>query len=243
MRLPVLRGVIDRRILVNYRVDPEVLALQLPVPFRPKAYRGTALVGICLIRLKQIRPAFVPAWLGISSENAAHRVAVEWDDAGVSRDGVFVLRRDTNSWLNTLAGGRIFPGVHHHAAFEVREKFDRFEVSMRSDDGKTHMSVRCELTSAWPTNSVFASLKEASAFYQSGVLGYSDTPSQSRFQGLELRCEDWRAEALHVDDLHSSYFEDKSLFPKGSIEFDNALLMRNIVHEWHEHADMCCAAA
>lgn len=62
MRLPVVRGVIDRRILVNYRVDPSVIAPLLPPPFRPKLVRGMALVGICLIRLKQLRPAFLPAW-------------------------------------------------------------------------------------------------------------------------------------------------------------------------------------
>jgi len=76
MRLSVIRGVIARRILVNYHVDPAVLAAQLPAPFRPKIVRGMGMVGICLIRLAQVRPAFLPAWLGIGSENAAHLVAV-----------------------------------------------------------------------------------------------------------------------------------------------------------------------
>src|SRR5205823_3139369 len=89
MRIPALRGVIDRRILVNYRVNPDVLQAVLPPPFHPKLVRGVAVAGICLIRLRGIRPAFVPSWLGISSENAAHRMAVEWQDAnGQLREGV-----------------------------------------------------------------------------------------------------------------------------------------------------------
>ncbi len=115
MQIPVIRGLIDRRILVNYRVDPSVLAALLPAPFRPKVTRGVGMVGICLIRLKQIRPSFIPSCLGISSENAAHRAAVEWDGNGGLCEGVFVRRRDTNSWLNSLAGGRLFPGIHHRA--------------------------------------------------------------------------------------------------------------------------------
>jgi hypothetical protein len=105
MRIPVIRGVIDRRILVNYRVDAEVLASVLPAPFRPKVVRGVGMVGICLIRLKGVGPRFFPVGLGVSSENAAHRAAVEWDDEGAVREGVFVRRRDTDSWLNTWAGG------------------------------------------------------------------------------------------------------------------------------------------
>src|SRR5436305_14931233 len=111
MRIPVVRGVIDRRILVNYHVEPGVLAPLLPPPFRPKVIHGVGMAGICLIRLKDLRPAFLPSWLGISSENAAHRTAVEWDDAGTIREGVYVRRRDSNSRLFSLAGGRLFPGI------------------------------------------------------------------------------------------------------------------------------------
>lgn len=53
MRLSTIQGVIDRRILVNYRVAPEVAARLFPAPFRPKLANGYAVAGICLIRLKQ----------------------------------------------------------------------------------------------------------------------------------------------------------------------------------------------
>src|SRR6478735_389978 len=92
MRIPVGCGVIDRRILVNWHVDPKVLAALLPAPFRPKVIHGVGMVGICLIRLKRVRPSSFPSWLGISSENAAHRTAVEWDDHGMVREGVYVRR-------------------------------------------------------------------------------------------------------------------------------------------------------
>jgi hypothetical protein len=55
MRLPVIEGLIKRRILANYRVDPAVLAPLLPPPFRPKLHAGFAIAGICLIRLDKIR--------------------------------------------------------------------------------------------------------------------------------------------------------------------------------------------
>ncbi len=241
MQIPILRGRIERRILVNYRVDPGVLAAQLPPPFRPKLVRGFGIAGICLIRLAHVRPARLPAWLGIASENAAHRVAVDWDDPhdGTRREGVFVRRRDTNLWLNSLAGGRLFPGVHHPAQFTVRETDDRFDVAVASRDGDVRLSVRGCRASRLPASSVFSSLEEASAFFESGSLGYSATNDPARFDGLELRCHDWAVEPLEVEAASSSYFDDESLFPPGSIELDHALLMRRIEHEWHGRADLC----
>lgn len=239
MWLPVIRGIIDRRILVNYRVDAEVLARTLPPPFRPKLHNGHGLVGICLIRLRRVRTRFLPPWLGISSENAAHRSAVEWDDTGRVRSGVFVRRRDTSSRLNALVGGRLFPGIHSHARFEVRESGGHFEVSLRSDDGVTRLAVAGDVAAELPAGSAFESLAEASAFFQAGSLGYSATPDPRRFQGLELRCHRWQVEPLAVSAVRSSYFDDRAVFPAGSIAFDCALLMRGIEHEWHGKPDLC----
>jgi hypothetical protein len=240
MKIPIIRGLIDRRILVNYRVDPEVLALLLPPPFRPKIVHGFGMVGICLIRLRSIRPKGLPAWLGISSENAAHRSAVEWDEQGTAREGVFIRRRDTNSRLNALAGGRLFPGVHHHAQFTVHETASHFDVALRSDDGETSMAVEADLADHFPAGSLFGSLAEASEFFQAGSLGYSVTSCDTTFQGMELRCPDWNVEPLTVSKVDSSFFGDSSVFPAGSISFDCALLMRAIEHEWHGQRDLCC---
>src|SRR5262249_21759362 len=151
MRIPAIRGVIDRRILVNYRADPEVVARTLPAPFRPKLFRGVGMVGICLIRLRDVRPHFLPAWMGISSENAAHRAAVVWDAGGVEREGVFVRRRDTNSVVNALAGGTLFPGIHHRARFTVNETVDHLNVALQSRDGATRVSVEGDLATALPS--------------------------------------------------------------------------------------------
>ena len=150
MRIPVIHGLIDRRILVNFRIDPDVLRRVVPEPFRPKLANGFGMAGICLIRLKQIRPRFVPSCAGISSENTAHRIAVEWESESQVREGVFVLRRDTSSWLNSAAGGKIFPGIHHHARFDVDEDAGHYSIVMNSDDGQTHVVVEGRATANCP---------------------------------------------------------------------------------------------
>ena len=242
MRMPVVRGIIERRILANYRVDPDVIANLLPAPFRPTLQEGKAIAGICLIRLAGIRPPLVPAALGVSSENAAHRIAVEWDEGGVRREGVYIPRRDTSSRLNTVVGGRLFPGVHHRARFDVAEDAGRYRLHMRSTDGTAEVRIDATLASAFPAGSVFGSLASASAFFERGALGYSATGRHGTFDGLELRSLSWRLEPLTVSHVTSSFFEDLSRFPRGSVEFDCALLMRDTAHEWRAHDQLCAGA-
>ena len=240
MRLPAIQGVIDRRILVNYRVEAEVASRLLPPPFRPKLAGGHAMAGICLIRLKHIRPAFLPFAAGVGSENAAHRFAVEWDRDGRRHEGVFIPRRDSSSRINALLGGRLVPGEHHHARFDVSETEDRLKVRLESDDGSARVSVTARLADALPAGSVFASVDEASRFFEGGALGYSATRDPARYDGLELRCKTWSVQPLAVEAVQSSYFEDRTKFPEGSAAFDCALLMRGVEHEWHTREDLCC---
>ena len=88
----------------------------------------------------------------------------------------------------------------------------------------------------------FGSLGEASAFFEGGNLGYSITRDGNRLDGLLLRTMDWRIRALSVTEVHSSFFADRHRFPEGSIEFDHALVMRDILHEWHKAEDLYSVA-
>lgn len=234
MNLPVLQGTIARRILVNFRADPNVIQAKLPVPFRPKLHDGHAIVGICLIRLEAIRPLGVGLPVGLSSESAAHRIAVEWNDEnGQPKEGVFIPRRDTGSVVNHLVGGRIFPGQHHLADFRICETGDKIDFQMRSRDGEVEVRLNANVGTALPESSTFASLAEASAFFEGGSLGYSVRHDSDTLDGLLLKTKTWKMEPLDISDVTSSYYGDEAQFPKGSVVFDHALLMRNIDHEWH----------
>lgn len=239
MRIPIIRGLIDRRVLVNYRIDPEILARACPAPFRPQVVNGFGVAGICLIRLKHIRPRLLPAFVGIASENAAHRIAVEWEKDGVTHSGVYIPRRDTSSLLNALVGGRVFPGVHHRATFRTQETDASYRIEMESLDGSAHVSVDGRTTDQWPDDSVFSTLQDCSQFFQEGSLGYSPRNSETDFDGLELRTNDWSVQALETSDVRSSFFEQEDVFPKGSVTFDNALLMQGIDHTWHSRESLC----
>ncbi len=239
MKIPVLKGIIKRRMLINFRVDAAVMQKLLPAPFRPKLHRGHAIAGVCLIRLEHIRPAGLPAFLGFSSENAAHRIAVEWDaPSGEQREGVFIPRRDTDSLLNHLTGGRVFSGEHHLAKFRVIDDGARVDFAMESKDRATSVRVRGFESDVLPPSSCFASLAESSHFFECGSLGYSVTCDSRRLDGLRLKTLDWRVRALAIEHVESSFFADTDRFPVGSVEFDHALIMRDIPHEWHQTAGM-----
>ena len=227
-----LDAVIERRLLLNYRADPSVVARLLPAPFRPRLRAGHAVVGICLLRLARTRWAGLPRLFGFGSENAAHRFAVSWDGPDGPRDGVYIPRRDSTSRLNVAVGGRLFPGVHHRAAFDVAERPDRLRVAYATKDGSAAADVEVRVTDRLSGSALFDTVEQASEFFRIGSMGYSTGREGGEFPGMELSTSAWQIEPCAVDRAASSFYDDRATFPTGAIELDSALLMRKVPVRW-----------
>jgi hypothetical protein len=232
VKRPSLAGEIERRLLVNYRVDPAVIAPLLPPVFRPVLVNGFSVAGICLIRLGGMRPSSLPRWAGLGSENAAHRIAVEWDGPGGVQSGVYIPRRDSNSWVNVAVGGHLYPGAHHHASFEVAESRSELRVGFAARDGSAAVRVVVRVEDQLVGSELFGDTASASAFFERGGVGFSATRDPERFDGLTLETSAWRVEPATVVEAHSSFFDDTSTFPAGSAEIDCALVMRRVPVTW-----------
>jgi hypothetical protein len=240
MWVPTLDGLIDRRILVNYRLDPDAAARVLPPPFRPKVVRGFAMAGICLIRLARLRPRFFPVSVFGATENGALRFAVDWEQDGRTYSGVYVPKRFSTSRLVCLLGGRFFPGVHSRAAFKVAESADQYSVEV---DGELKVVIRGRATDEWPGSTVFESLDDASAFYRGGAVGFSDARTPGTYEGLEMHIPEWIIRPMAVDHVACNFFDDPTRFPPGTATFDNALLMRGVRNEFSGRGSLCCPTA
>ncbi|MBK8268607.1 MAG: DUF2071 domain-containing protein [Planctomycetes bacterium] len=232
MKLPTIQGVIQSRLLLNYRVAPEVLKAMLPSPFRPKLANGFAIVGICLIRLRGLRPSLLPGGWGISVDSTAHRVAVEWSIGSTMQTGVYIFRRDCASRFVRLLGGRVFPGVHSKASVNVIESDDQIQWDVKTRYGVGDLSIDVATNCLMPLTSALGSLESAREFFAEGACGYSPRRSGGNLDGVKLCIPDFRLMPAQVNSLRSSFFENQLIFAGGSIEFDSAFLMRDIVHHW-----------
>ena len=109
-----------------------------------------------------------------------------------------------------------------------------------AEKGASTALLECEVNEAAEIAeaSVFRSLAESSAFFEAGYIGYSFRPDSPRLDGLLLKTFVWNVRVSAVSKVRSSYYDDRSRFPEGSIAFDHGLLMRDIACEWHAEPEM-----
>jgi hypothetical protein len=230
--VPAMTATIDRRILVTFTVDPDAARAVLPAPFRPDLSFGPALAGLCLIKVSGLRPAGWPARTGRTVQKVVHRVAVEWDAPDGVATGVYSLRRDTDSGLAAAAGGRVFPGRMHRAVFGIAQDARRVSLAAQSRDGAMSAAFVGEDAAALPGTSVFTGPDSASAFFRCDRVAYSANRRRGGFDGLRMDTERWEGTPMHCEYVQSSVFEDRALFPAGSVAFDHALVVRDLPARW-----------
>ncbi|HEX7127161.1 MAG TPA: DUF2071 domain-containing protein [Thermodesulfobacteriota bacterium] len=232
--LPPLEGVIARRVLINFRADPQVVRALVPAPFEVVTQEGAAVVGVCLIRLAQLRPKGLAGFVGIASDSMAHRVAVRCPTPEGFREGVFVWQRHSDTALLTLLGGRLFPGVHHRARFHSVEGESGLRVEAFTGQSRSDVSVSARRVPEWRPTPLFPTLEAARAFFARGDRGVSCSPGQRRLEAAPPGTLEWSPSPLAVSHVRVAFFEDRQRFPGGSIAFDGAVLMHAVPHGWHD---------
>jgi hypothetical protein len=221
-----MTGIMARRLLVNWRVPVDIATRVLPAGTRPKIIAGHAVAGLCWVRLQQLRPVGIPAPIGLSSENLAVRIAIEWDGG----TGALIFRRDTASRLLAFTAARSNFGHHHLGTFHAHDDGRTTRISASGfADGHTHDTAVSSIELAPNPESVFANLSAADAFFSGCSRGYSPGRTPGTFVGLCLHLHQWNFQQVRILSAHSSLID--SLF-QGRAVLDSAFIMRNLRHTW-----------
>ena len=220
MRFAPVRGVIERRLLVIYRLDPKVAKELLPPPWQARLIGGYAVAGIALAHLGRLRPAGLPPVAGLARESVTHGIAVEWESARSLYTGVFVTHHDS-----AVAGrGR---RLRRAPRFTVDERTDGLRVAYTGRDRTVRVDVDVSLAANLAGSALFPDVRAASRFLE--LDGEGGAAWGPRPKGLRLSARDRSIGAARVLSATSTVFANTSVFPPGSVHLDSALLMRDLV--------------
>jgi hypothetical protein len=142
-----------------------------------------------------------------------------------------VPRRDTDSRIASLAGGRVFPGRYDLARFRVEESRGRVHIEVSSRDAQVHLAVEAAPVLDMQ-GELFGSVDKATDFFRHGALGFSPSASGDCLDGVHLESPSWAASPMTIEHMESSLFDKVDLFPHEACTLDSALIMRDLRVRW-----------
>ena len=125
------------------------------------------------------------------------------------------------------------------ARFSVGERDGGYRITAENKD--MCIGVEARVASRLPADSVFSSMEEASKFFRGAPAGYSDTRVPGVFDGVRMEATYRAVRPLAVDSVTSSFFDDRRLFPRGTITVDSAFAVSGLA-TWRPSAPLVAAS-
>ena len=226
-----MNGVVTRRFLISYPVQPSALSRFLPPDAELSTWQGFAWVSACFVNIRHMRPSLVPAPVGIDFNYLVHRTRARlpYPD-GIRRESVLVLEANINSRVFAALGQRL-PGVSFRARdIRLLETPDCWRVQMQDDDGTLLYQAdiaKVSIGEGLPTHSYFPDLASADAFLLHVSYGAEWHAETRRLQFLAETHDSWRAQAGGCRTHRYAFLEALD----GALpQADHVITMTNIPH-------------
>ena len=215
--------------LVNFSIDPDVLARALPAPLKPSLFADRAWLSVVIAQMSGMRPVGVPAPLGITYNQVVYRAVVRHGDAR----GVHFLRSDTDSRVMSALGNAMSFFAFHHAQIEL-ERLDTVQsVRVRTPDEAADVSARFTPTAALPATSAFPDLATAKAQLVELFDAFHPRPGSPVTDVVSIRRDDWELAVVHDEVAHYALMDGGDVFPQGSAILDSVFAVTDLDYRWN----------
>jgi uncharacterized protein YqjF (DUF2071 family) len=177
-----MTAVFRRCLLVNYSVAADVLAAVLPAPLEPDLRAGRGWLSVVIADLQRMRPAGIPAALGLSYRQVVYRAVVR---CGSSR-GVYFLRSDADSRFMNAGGNLLSFFRFHHAAVIRTSDGGQQQIAVRTRDGSADIDLilGADDRAGLPRDSSFAGLPDARSM--TGISGLATHRFSGRMRSVSV---------------------------------------------------------
>lgn len=200
-----ITAVLEERLLFNFRVAPDALATQLPVPWlKPLVVSGSSILSFCVLHLKNVTiwplPGSIIGWKTIS---CAYRCGVLDSSGGSPQPAVWIVDRLADLPIipklspillnDTLL--LIRPKIGHSAGGQIDLEID-FPDCQKLFKARLQPAPNGEFRSK-----VFAKMADFSAFIHNGVTSYAASIFGDALTKIDLIKEDpvYEPYSAHVD--------------------------------------------
>ena len=169
-----VRGRLRRCWLFVYRTPVESARALLPAQLAPVTRDGFAFWNIVVCEIRGLRPAPLPAAVGLGYWHVAYRLHVHAQtESGAVVEGLHFLRSDCDRALVALAGNVVTDFRFHHASVAVSEEPSGITGQIRARGGNAEFQLGRETPSSLTAGSPFSSLGEAADWLKYKPFGLS----------------------------------------------------------------------
>ena len=231
--LPI-KAHLQTSLVLAYAVPAAALRPFLPPGLTLDVYGDFGFLAVALVETRQLRPAFLPAKMGLSFFLSGYRIFTRYrTTAGRTLRGLRILRSDTDKFSMQFFGNLLTHYRYERSRCRVERTEQKYTVEI-STGGGADLFVEADMSArpvSLPTGSPFADFREARKF--AGPLPFTfdyenETDSIIRVEGVR---QQWNPRPVSVT-VHRNAFLDGDPFRAAGAVLANAFFLENVPYSW-----------
>jgi len=232
--LPI-KAHIETGLVLTYAVPAGVLEEFLSPGLELDTYGGFGFLAIGVMQTRDLRPACLPAWLGIDFSLAGYRIFARYRTrTGRTLRGLRILRSDTDRWPMALFGNLLTRYGYARSRWTVRRNERSYDIEIATRDGRADLHVEADLADMNPTlpcGSPFSDFRQARRF--AGPLPFTfdyeaETQSIIRVEGVR---QSWNPRPVPVMVHRNSFLQEPPFRTAGAV-LANAFFVEDVPYTW-----------
>lgn len=198
-------------LVLTYALPAERLEPLLPPGLALDRYQEYGFLAVAMVQTEAMRPAFLPAWVGLDFFLAGYRIFTRYTNAsGRTLRGLRILRSDTDQRLMASAGNLLTHYGYHRSEVRCALEGESLEIRIRSPRGDADLHVIADLASKpapLPERSPFASAQEARRFAGPLPFTFDYEPQTHSMIIIEGVRKQWDPQPIAVRVLRNTFLE------------------------------------
>lgn len=220
----------DYSLVLTYAVPKEALQHLIPPCLNLDTYNDTwAFVAVALVKTRNLRPAYFPAFLGMDFFLTGYRIFVRYTtNTGKRLRGLYILKSETNrrnmEWIGSLFTR------YQYTTTDITEEEQKTNLSVQSQ--LSGLNIRVDTnheTAQLPTDSPFPDWKIARRYAGPLPFTFSFDSTTREVLIVEGMREHWEPAPVTVLEAVVPFVQELNL-PDAHLA--NAFLIRDISYHW-----------
>jgi len=223
-------GTVVRRFLISYPVSPDVLSDYLPPGAECATHGGFAWVSACFVRMDDMRPNFLPRFVGMGFNYLIHRTRARLPfPDGKLREAVLVLQPNINRRLLSSFGSLLTGVGFRTRDINFTDDDDSWRIQMISDGELSYDAtiLKSSCSESISSGSRFTTAQEADDFLLGVSFGGQWVKGQRKLKLLPETHDPWETLACTCITHKNQFLETLGV---DTVEADHAITMTQIPH-------------
>lgn len=230
-----VKAYFDFSLVLTYAFPEEVLKPLLPAGLELDTFNGYGFVAVAMVQTRDLRPAFMPKFMGRDFFLTGYRVFVKYHTQRQKRyRGLFILRSDTNSKMMQRSGNLLTHYNYHTIDIDWKKNDKGIEVNARSADHLTDAKIKITFgdeNTPLPADSVFKDWKEARRFAGPMPFTFDYEKQTHSIVFIEGVREHWVPTPVQVE-LADVDFLKQEPFKNSPLLLSNAFVTCDVPYMW-----------